>query len=231
MLIDFKKAFDSINHNFIKSTLENLNFGDNMIQLVSLFFNNREAIILMAGHLTNKIFLKQGVPQGDIISPFIFIIVVEILLIKITKSKNIKGLLLGTEEIRAQTFADDTTLTIERIERSLRACVRYIEGFRLISGLSANLDKTNVIPIGKLFNPKTKICPDLEMEWDNNFKLLGFIIDNNLQNIDENFECFHARTLSIINDWKSPRLRLEGRISISKSLLVSQYTYIAVLST
>ena len=64
------------------------------------------------------------------------------------------------------------------------------------------------------------------MEGDNNFKLLGFVIDKNLQNIDENFECFHARTLSIINDWKSRRLLLEGRISISKSLLVSQYTYI-----
>ena len=65
------------------------------------------------------------------------------------------------------------------------------------------------------------------MEWDNNFKLLGFIINNNLQNMDENFDCFHARTLSIINDWKSCRLPLEGRISILKSLLISQYTYIA----
>ena len=118
-MIDFKKAFDSINHDFIKSTLENLNFGNDMVQWVSLFFNNREAMILMGGHLTNKIFLKQGVPQGDIISPYIFIIVVEILLIKITKSKNITGLPLGTGEIRAQTFADDTTLTIERTEISL----------------------------------------------------------------------------------------------------------------
>ena len=85
-----------------------------MIQWVCSFFNDREAMILMGGHLTNKILLKQGVPQGDIILPFIFIIVVEILLIKITKSKNINGLKLGSGEIRAQTFVDDTTLTIER---------------------------------------------------------------------------------------------------------------------
>ena len=113
----------------------------------------------MGGHLTNKIFLKQGVSQGEIISTFIFIIVVEILLIKITKSKNIKGLPLGTGEIRAQTFTDDTTLTIERTESSLQACVRYIEGFGLISGLSANLDKTKVISIGKFLTLRPKSVP------------------------------------------------------------------------
>ena len=60
-----------------------------------------------------KILLEQGVPQGDIISPLIFIIAVEILLIKITNSRPIKGITLETdEEIRAQTFADDTSLLI-----------------------------------------------------------------------------------------------------------------------
>ena len=200
-----------------------------MIRWISLFFNDSEAMILMGGHMTERIFLRQGVPQGDIISPFIFIIAVEILLIKITKSKNIIGLKHGSREIRAQTFADDTSLMIERTELSLRSCVRYINAFKDISGLSANLDKTKVIPIGKFFNPKSKICPDLKMEWDNKFKLLGFNIENNLQNLDENFEIVHSRTLSLINDWRSRRLPLEGRISISKCLLVSQYTYIATI--
>ena len=45
----------------------------------------------MGGHLTGNILLEQEVSQGDIISPFIFIRAVEILLIKITKSKKIKG--------------------------------------------------------------------------------------------------------------------------------------------
>ena len=119
LLIDFSKAFNSINHNFIRKVLASFNFGCGMIKWITLFFNDREAMILMGGHLTNKILLKQGVPQGDIISPFIFIIVVEILLIKITTSKHIKGLTLGSSEIRAQTFADDTTLTISRSETSL----------------------------------------------------------------------------------------------------------------
>ena len=50
------------------------------------------------------------------------------------------------EECKAQTFADDTTLTIMREEESLRNCIKYIEECQKISGLAANLGKTNVIP-------------------------------------------------------------------------------------
>ena len=141
----------------------------------------------MGGHLTDRILLEQGVPQGDIISPFIFIIAVEILLIKITKSRHIKGIPLGKDECKGQTFADDTTLTILREEKSLRACVRYINHFKDISGLGANIDKTMVIPIGKFFNPGITICPELPLKWKANFTLLGLNIDNKLNKLQENF--------------------------------------------
>ena len=137
----------------------------------------------MDGHLNDKISLEQIVPQVDIISPFIFIIAVEILLIEITKSKNIKRVLIGGQECKAQTFADDTTILIDRDENSLRKSIQYIKDFKQISGLAANLDKTNVIPYGKYFNPGKKICPDLEVKWTDNFKLLGFEIDNKLENL------------------------------------------------
>ena len=70
----------------------------------------------MGGHLTEKIYLVQGVPQGDVISPYIFILTVEILLIKINYTKNLKGITYGKSEGRSETFANDTTIYIERSE-------------------------------------------------------------------------------------------------------------------
>ena len=167
LLIDFKKAFDSIYHEFISQTLRAFNFGEDIINWVRLFFTEIVAHIVMGGHLTVKILLEQAVPQGDIISPFIFIIAVEILLIKITNSRHIKGITLETdEEIRAQTFADDTSLLIQRCITSLLAFVRYIEHFSKISGLHANLDKTKVVPFGDNFNIKDKIGSHLPLEWE-----------------------------------------------------------------
>merc|ERR1711973_241596 len=107
--MDCRKAFDSIDHNYIYMFMESLNFGKDLIDWMRLFLTERVAHLLMGGHLALKILLEQGFPQGDIISPFIFIIAVEILLIKITRSRHIKGIKLETEEeIRAQSFADDT---------------------------------------------------------------------------------------------------------------------------
>ena len=74
-----------------------------------------------------------------------------------------KGVTIDEEECRAKTFADDTTCLIAREEDSLRNCIKYIEHFQIISCLAANLDKTNVIPFGKFYNPGNKICPDLEV--------------------------------------------------------------------
>ena len=154
----------------ISKTLKAFNFGEDIIEWVKLFFNERVAHILMGGHLTMKILLEQGVPQGDIISPFMFIIVVEILLIKITTSRHIKGITLETkEEIRAQTLADDTSLLIQRCIISLLACVRYIEIFRKISDHHANLDK-KVIPFGNNLNIKDKIGNQLPLEWEKSDK-------------------------------------------------------------
>ena len=228
LLIDFRKAFDSIDHDYIYKVMDALNFGEDMVAWMRLFLTERIAHLLMGGHLTLKILLEQGVPQGDIISPFIFIIAVEILLIKITRSRHIKGIKLETEEeIRAQTFADDTSLLIERCEASLKGCVNFINSFSKISGLHANLDKTRVVPFGSNFNTKDKLCPNLPLKWESSFTLLGINIDNKLMEIDLNFDRIHTKTKSLINDWRSRNLPIQGRINISKCMLVSQYTYVA----
>ena len=72
LLIDFRKAFDSISHTFIHNTLKTLGFGPDIITWISTFLKNREAQILLGGHLTDRINLEQGVPQGDMISPYLF---------------------------------------------------------------------------------------------------------------------------------------------------------------
>ena len=103
---------------------------------------------MLGGHLTKKILLEQGVPQGDVISPYIFIVAVEVLLLKITFTKNITGITFGSIEGRSETFADDTTISIERTPENLRKSVEYLKDFAETSGLQCNLDKTSVIPIG-----------------------------------------------------------------------------------
>ena len=62
LLIDFRKAFDSIDHTFISTVLEELGFGKDVVKWISIFFDSREAFILLGGHLSKRILLEQGVP-------------------------------------------------------------------------------------------------------------------------------------------------------------------------
>ena len=82
------------------------------------FFDSREAYILLGGHLTKKILLEQGVPQGDVISPYIFIVAVEVLLFKITFTKNVTGISFGSIEGRSEPLPTIQPSTLNGLLRT-----------------------------------------------------------------------------------------------------------------
>ena len=57
--------------------------------------------------------IKRGVRQGDPLSPYLFIIALEILNISIRENKEIIGIKVGNEEIKLNIFADDLTTFVK----------------------------------------------------------------------------------------------------------------------
>ena len=83
--------------------------------------------------------------HGDPSSPYIFILCAEILALLIRSNKDIKGITIdGTEYLIAQ-YADDTSLTLDGTEKSLKICLTVLEFFAEISGLCINKDNVIVI--------------------------------------------------------------------------------------
>ena len=114
LLIDFKKAFDCLSHKYIDERLKMLNFGQSIRRWINLFFNNREAYILLGGEITKEILFEQGVPQGAGNSPYIFILAVEILLIRINYTKHMEGITYTKKESKSETFADNTSIFVKK---------------------------------------------------------------------------------------------------------------------
>merc|ERR1712030_100275 len=142
LLVDFQKAFDSINHTFIDNALKLYGFGDSIRMWVRLFFDKREALILLGGHLSKKIILEQGVPQVDVISPYIFLLCVEILALKLKYTKNLTGVIFAKKEARSEIFADDLSAMVLRTEENLRNFPKILSLFHTVSSLKCNMDKT-----------------------------------------------------------------------------------------
>ena len=70
------------------------------------------------------------------------------------------------------------------------------------------------------------ICPDFKLDWESDFTLLGFYIDNKLEKLQINLDNIHKRVTALIHKWKVYNLSVHGRITIAKSILLAQYNYI-----
>ena len=61
------------------------------------------------GYTTAPFKIFRGVRQGDPLSPYLFIICLEILAANRRLNKDIQGIMVGNEEIKLEIFADDMT--------------------------------------------------------------------------------------------------------------------------
>ena len=70
------------------------------------------------------------------------------------------------------------------------------------------------------------ICSDLKLSWEKEFTILGVDIDNRLKKLNKNFDRIYNDTRGIISRWAGYNLSFHGKITVCKTLLISQYTYV-----
>ena len=69
IFIDFHKAFDSLEWDYLYKCLEAFNFGQDFIRWVKTFYKNIESCTLNNGFFSEYFKLERGVRQGDPLSP------------------------------------------------------------------------------------------------------------------------------------------------------------------
>ena len=108
MVVDYSKAFDTMEWEFISKSLRLFNFGDRLINMVKLLQANSFSKIEQNVFFSEHIILERGCRQGDPVSPYLFVLSAEILL-TIRRCEDVRGLRVGTKKANISLFADDTT--------------------------------------------------------------------------------------------------------------------------
>ena len=228
LFLDFQKAFDTVEWKFMMEALNKFNFGKDFINWIKVLYNTPKATIKNNGWLSESFTLNRGIRQGCPVSALLFLLVVEILAIRIKSDPNFKGISIMHKnkltEYKVRQFADDMSLFLYS-PHYIQNTLDIITPFSHVSGLKLNMSKTEALGIGIYKN----------IEFDTKglrlattpVRCLGIFIGfNKAECFKLNWENKLKKFQEILDQWRTRELTLLGKVQIIKSLAVSQFTYL-----
>jgi hypothetical protein len=229
--IDFEKAFDSVDWTFMFKVLKAFGFKEGICGWVRTFYTNIKSTVIVNGQASQWFPIYRGCRQGDPISPYLFILCVEILGIMIRENNDIKGIFVNGIEHKLSQYADDTEFLLAGDRESFESCVTVIDNFGRKSGLYMNAEKTSAVWLGSRRNSVVKYMQHLGMEWNPpKFKILGIWFTNNLENCENiNYSEKFAEVKNLMRIWMKRQITPLGRVAILKSLVLSKLIHLWIL--
>ena len=228
IIVDYAKAFDTIEWNFINKSLELFNFGPEITKWISLLREKSFSRVEQNGNFSDNILLSRGCRQGDPISPYLFVLCAEILSHVIREYPGIKGIETYGIENKLSQYADDTTIFIKAELESLSGVIRVLDWFRKISGLEMNKDKTKVVKIGAIRDRSISLEGKFGLDWTEDFEVLGikYRIRHMETITDDNISSKLSEMKKLTALWNTRSLTPYGKVTIIKSLVQSKITHI-----
>ena len=155
--VDFHKAYDSLNRKFLWYILKWFGFPRSLISLIKKTYTATKATFIVNGFSSKKYLVSSGIRQGCPLAPLLFIIAMEIILMKIRQSTSITGITFHAEnrkvEIRTVGFVDDLMVTLKKANQ-LPKLLQILRQFSVFSSLVANPEKIKGIWLDKSEGPK-----------------------------------------------------------------------------
>ena len=174
LTMDIEKAFDSVDHPFLFATLERFGFDSYFLDWIKVLLNKQESCVINGGVSTGYFPLERGSRQGDPISAYLFIIVMEIFFTMVRNNPNIKGLdILGFVYLLT-SYADDATF-FPKDTKSVHEIFNTFNLFSKYSGLKANISKCEIAGIGVKNGAQLALLGLKNIDLNNDsIKILGY---------------------------------------------------------
>ncbi|KAK3218499.1 hypothetical protein Dsin_012469 [Dipteronia sinensis] len=151
--VDLMKAFDMVDWGFLLETLTAFHFLFKVIMWIKACLTTPKFSISFNGELVGFFFGKRSLRQGDPMSPYLFVIAMEvlskILAKRIEDSSSFKFHWRCVKiKLSHPCFADDLIMLCHGSLSSARVVKAALDEFSLLSGLHANHAKSNIFTSG-----------------------------------------------------------------------------------
>ena len=183
LLIDYKKAFDLVDHEILLTKLKSYNIESKELKLFRNYLKDRHQYVKLGQHTSDPKTITHGVPQGSILGPLLFLVFINDLPNIVNKS---------TVDI----FADDTTICASApvasctvsLKDTLQSDLNQVTEWSTNNSMIVNSTKTKVVLItGQRLDKKledrnlTLIAHGSVIDQPTSEKLLGVRIDEKLK--------------------------------------------------
>lgn len=149
LLLDFKKAYDTLNRDFLWSILRAFGYSTAFIDLVQKLHAKTTATFEYKGKRSRSIPLNSGIRQGCSLAPLLFLIAIELLGIVIRNHTRLTGITLPTGDThKFSGFVDDSTIFLQRLSQ-LPIVLDVLDKFEILSGLAIQPTKCVGIPLSR----------------------------------------------------------------------------------
>ena len=215
--VDLEKAYDKIEWSFIREVLINANLPYNLVNLIMSCVSSVSTSILFNGGIAEPIFPSRGIRQGDPLSPYLFILCMEVLghIIEDKCSEKSWVPVKSSQSGMAFShlfFVDDLVLFAKADHVNCSTIRDVLDDFCTRSGQSISESKSRVY-----FSPnvdvdtRESLCDILGFKSTPNLgKYLGFPLKHRGgNNQDQNF--ILDRVKQKLAGWKANLLSLAGR--------------------
>jgi hypothetical protein len=229
--IDLEKAYDNVSWDFLQACLTQNGFPPVTVKLIMYCVTSSSLSILWNGRRLSNFTPTTGLRQGDPLSPYLFVLCMEVLSRSIIKSIDDGHwqpvrLSRNGPPLSHLFFADDVLLFAKATKSQALNIASTLNRFAVYSGLKVSNIKSKVLFSSNTRRGKiTSIVASTGITRTHSLeKYLGFpMIHNRLQRRD--FEFLEEKIGKRLASWQHNLLNKAGRMTLVKSVLNSIPNY------
>jgi hypothetical protein len=184
LLLDFSKAFDSVDHELLcRKLVRFFGFSSSAVRFLESYLRRRSQCVFVNGVFSEFLPVDKGVPQGSVLGPLLFSLFINDLCAVVTSMYHVYA-----DDF--QIYAGDTVDNFARCVERLNADLCRIHQWSLENGLILNAGKTQAMIIcrdrSRLVHPLPVLSLDGEViPYSRNVKNLGIIMDERFSWCDQ----------------------------------------------
>lgn len=174
VFLDIEKAYDMVWREGLLYKLKSYGLDGQMFNWIRDFLSARTMKVRIGNTLSTEVSLENGTPQGSVISPILFILMINDLDVSLKNGVNYS------------IYADDIVLwktgrNFKFITKCIQSSLNKVNDWFFKWGFKASTSKSVVLPFSRTPKDVTLELGSCPLSVVNNFKFLGVIFDSKLR--------------------------------------------------